>query len=128
MNIQNFLGSLFIIFSLQSCATVTSGRYDVLEINTTPSNAQVYTSNARSCLSTPCALKMERKSDFRVTITKQGYKTIVVNVTNKVGKQGGAGLAGNVLVGGGIGLLVDSATGAGRELTPNPISLALEKI
>ena len=39
---------------------------------------------------------------------------------------GGAALAGNVLVGGIIGLGVDAATGASKELTPNPVSVTLE--
>ena len=39
---------------------------------------------------------------------------------------GGAALAGNVLVGGIIGLGVDAATGASKELTPNPVRVTLE--
>ena len=70
---------------------------------------------------------MERRSDLLVTINKKGYKTAKINVTNKIGKQGGAGLAGNVLVGGGIGILIDSATVAGRELIPNPINVTLDR-
>ena len=127
MSVFKILTALTLTFILQSCATITSGKYDVLEINTSPSGAQVQTSNGLSCLTTPCSLKMARRSDFLVTITKEGYKTTSVNVTNKIGKQGGAGLAGNVLVGGGIGILVDSATGAARELTPNPINVTLEQ-
>ena len=40
---------------------------------------------------------------------------------------GGAGLAGNVLLGGVIGLGVDAATGAAFDLVPNPLKVTLEK-
>ena len=39
---------------------------------------------------------------------------------------GGAAVAGNILVGGIIGLGVDAATGAGKELTPNPVQVTLD--
>jgi hypothetical protein len=36
-------------------------------------------------------------------------------------------VAGNVLVGGVIGLGVDMVTGASQDLTPNPVTVVLEK-
>ncbi|WP_243394530.1 hypothetical protein [Yoonia maritima] len=47
-------------------------------------------------------------------------------MTHKTANGGGAALAGNVLVGGVIGLGVDAATGASQELTPNPVQVPLE--
>ena len=68
-----------------------------------------------------------RKDNFTATISKVGYKSVEVRVTNKVSGQGGLGLAGNVLIGGVIGLGVDAVTGASLDLTPNPVDLNLEK-
>jgi hypothetical protein len=47
-------------------------------------------------------------------------------VTNKVGGAGGAGMAGNVILGGLIGAGVDVATGAMLDLVPNPLVIKLE--
>jgi hypothetical protein len=108
------------------CATVTRGSKDVLEINTTPGGAQVQTSNGLTCASTPCALKLPRRSELVVNITRKRCKPVAVNVTNKTSGGGGAALAGNIIVGGIIGLGVDAATGAAQELVPNPINVVME--
>lgn len=98
----------------------------MLLVNTEPSGAQVQTSNGMSCGSTPCALKMPRRSDLVVHITKKGCKNIDVNVTHKTADSGAAGVAGNVLVGGVIGLAVDASTGASQDLVPNPVQVKLQ--
>lgn len=117
----------FMVFliSVSGCATVTRGTKDVLEIKTTPGGAQATTSNGFAC-ATPCALKMPRRSEFDVDLSKAGYKPARVHVTSKVSGQGGAGMAGNVLVGGIIGAGVDIGTGAMLDLVPNPVEVVLE--
>jgi hypothetical protein len=113
---------------LSACATVTRGSSDAWEVSTEPSGAKVETSNGRMCESTPCAIRMKRKSEFSATISKPGYKPIHVSVTHKTAGSGAAGVAGNVLVGGLIGLGVDMSTGASQDLVPNPVRVTLEKI
>lgn len=113
--------------SLGACATVTRGTNTAWEVNTSPPGAKVKTTNGFFCDSTPCALKMPRKSEFTAEITKDGYKPASVHVTNKVGSGGSAGMAGNVLVGGIIGAAVDVGSGAMLDLTPNPVNVTLEK-
>jgi hypothetical protein len=118
--------ALVAIMFLANCATITRGSDDVLEIKTEPAGAQVQTSNGFSCSSTPCAIKMPRRSEFVVDITKAGCRPIEVNVTHKTADAGAAGVAGNILVGGIIGLGVDAATGASQDLVPNPVEVKLE--
>lgn len=113
--------------ALSGCATVTRGTSDTWTVNTTPSGAAVKTSNQFFCDATPCTFKMPRKSEFSVTISKPGYKTWTGQVTHKVSGAGGAGMAGNVLLGGIIGAGVDAYSGAMMSLTPNPLSVPLEK-
>jgi hypothetical protein len=96
-------------------------------VNTTPPGAKVTTTNGFFCDSTPCSLKMPRKSAFTATITKTGFKPLQVIVTNHVAAGGGVAMAGNAIVGGLIGAGVDLATGAMLDLTPNPVNVALEK-
>ena len=113
--------------SLGACATITRGHDTAWEVKTTPPAASVQTTNNMQCDSTPCSLKMARNAEFDATITKPGYKTLHVHVTHKIATAGGAGMAGNVLLGGIIGAGVDVATGAMYDLTPNPLDVALEK-
>ncbi len=113
--------------SLAACATVSRGSYTAWEVRTTPPGATVRTTNGMSCARTPCSLHIDRKSNFGATISKAGYKSVDVQVHHKVSGAGGAGMAGNVVIGGLIGVGVDVASGAMLDLTPNPVDLVLEK-
>jgi len=113
--------------SLGGCATITRTEHDAWTVNTTPGSAAVKTSNGFACDATPCTFRIERKAEFDVTITKPGYKSWTGHVTHKVSGAGGAGMAGNVLVGGLIGVVVDSNSGAMFDLVPNPLDVTLEK-
>jgi len=112
--------------SATGCATITRGTNDVFVVETDPIGASVVTTNGFKCSATPCTFKMPRKSDFDVTISKPGYKTWTGHVTNKVAGGGGAAMAGNVLVGGIIGAVVDGNNGSMLDLVPNPLVVKLE--
>ena len=114
--------------SMTACATVTRGSEDAWVINSEPSGAKVETSNGYQCPATPCAIKMKRKSEFTATLTKAGYKPATVQVSHKTAGSGAAGVAGNVILGGVIGLGVDMYTGASQDLVPNPVTLKLEPL
>lgn len=113
--------------SLGACATITRGTTQAFEVKTSPPGARVETSNGLYCPSTPCVFQsVARNSNFTVTITKDGYKTMTTNVTNTTSTGGGMGMAGNVLVGGIIGAVVDGTNGSMQDLTPNPLDVTLE--
>lgn len=112
---------------LGACASVTRGSTDAWEVNSDPIGARVETTNGFKCDATPCAIRMKRKSQFIATVTKPGYKPATISVTHKTAKAGAAGMAGNVLVGGLIGVVVDSSTGATQDLVPNPAFVKLER-
>jgi hypothetical protein len=105
---------------------VTRGTNQAWWVETIPSGASVKTSNGFACDQTPCTFKMPRKSEFDVTVAKLGFKTYQGRVTNRVSGGGGAGMAGNLLLGGVIGAGVDVASGAMLDLTPNPLRVTLE--
>jgi len=119
-------GMLAATLGLGACATVTRGDHTAWEVNTIPPGAHVTTTNGFSCDSTPCSIRMPRKSEFTARITKAGYRPLQVSVTNHVSGAGGVAMAGNVLVGGLIGAGVDVATGAMLDLSPNPVNVTLE--
>ena len=75
----------------------------------------------------PAVFTLKREGEYRVNIEKEGYKSIEVKVTHETSGGGGAGLAGNIILGGAIGAIVDSNTGATQDLVPNPIEVNLEK-
>lgn len=112
--------------SAAACATVTRGTTEAWTVETDPSGAAVKTTAGFACDATPCTFKMSRKSEFDVTITKPGYKTVNTHVTHQTAGAGAAGMAGNVLVGGLIGVGVDAVSGATQEIKPNPLVVKLE--
>jgi hypothetical protein len=71
---------------------------------------------------------MNHRDDFDVTISKSGYLDWRGHVTHQFSSGGGAALAGNVLVGGLVGLTVDAASGATQKLVPNPLNVTLEPV
>ncbi|MBT5913479.1 MAG: PEGA domain-containing protein [Rhodospirillaceae bacterium] len=115
-----------IAFGLFGCATITQGTNDALYITSNPEGASVITSNGYSCAETPCAIQIPKKDGFTVTLDKKGCKPKTVNVVTKMSTSGGAAMAGNVILGGIIGAGVDAATGASKELVPNPLEVNLE--
>ena len=112
--------------SSAACATVTRGTTEAWTVETDPGGAAVKTTAGFACDATPCTFKMSRKAEFDVTITKPGYKTVNTRVTHQTAGAGAAGMAGNVLVGGLIGVGIDAVSGATQELKPNPLVIKLE--
>jgi membrane-bound inhibitor of C-type lysozyme len=112
--------------SLSACATVTRGTTEAFTVETVPGGATVRTTAGYACDATPCTWKMPRKSEFTVTITKPGYKTVTTQVVHTTSGGGAAGMAGNVLIGGIVGIGVDAATGATQDIKPNPLHVVLE--
>jgi hypothetical protein len=66
--------------------------------------------------------------EFTLTAAKEGYIQKVVPIRTMVGGTGAAGAAGNILIGGIIGLGIDAASGAAKDHVPNPVYIVLEPI
>jgi len=106
------------------CATITRGTTDQVQINSSPPEAQARTSMGFTCI-TPCTLQTGRKDEFSVIITKPGYHTTEIPVRTQLAGAGAAGFAGNVILGGVVGMAADAATGATLEHFPNPVTVTL---
>lgn len=111
---------------LAGCATVTRGTTNQVQITSEPTGAEVRTSLNHTC-TTPCTLTVERKSEFSVVYNLAGYKEQVVEVKTALAGAGAAGFAGNVIVGGVVGMGVDAVTGATLEHIPNPVHAILQR-
>lgn len=118
---------LVLIFSLSGCATITRGSSDTLVVESDPPGADVKLTNGLTG-KTPTSFKLDRDANLVVTITKEGYEKVDVNVTPQVAGAGSAGMAGNILLGGLIGAAVDAGTGAMYDLKPNPVKVTLVKL
>jgi hypothetical protein len=111
-------------FLAGSCASVTRGTTTQVQINSNPPEATARTSMGHTCI-TPCTLQFGRKDEFSVIFTKQGYHSVEIPVRTQLAGSGAAGFAGNVLLGGVVGMVVDASTGATLEHFPNPVSANL---
>jgi hypothetical protein len=112
---------------LGGCATITRGTTEAWSVQTEPVGADIKLSSGEQCKS-PCTLQKKRKDAFQVVIDHEGYQQVVTQVISSVKGAGAAGMAGNVLIGGIIGIGVDLATGASKDLTPNPLIVKLAPI
>ena len=117
-------GVLLCAASLSACATITRGTRQDYVIETNPEGAQIELSTGQTCTS-PCNLRLPRKHDFVVTARMAGYEDARAQVESRVRAGGVAGAAGNVLVGGLIGVAVDGSSGAMNDLRPNPLRIEM---
>jgi hypothetical protein len=121
------LGIVALCAALGGCASATRGTTEQISITSTPPGALADVSgleNPTACV-TPCAVQVKRNADVTVNITKEGYEPAVVPLTKEVAGAGAAGFAGNILVGGGVGMAVDAVTGAAMDHKPNPVEVTL---
>ena len=125
---SKMIAAVAALASLQGCATITRGTTEVLVVDTQPPGANVRIDPAGISCTTPCSVELKRKKDVIVQIEKAGYEPVKVSVLSEIAGAGAAGMAGNALIGGLIGVAVDAASGATKKLTPNPIKLVLAPV
>lgn len=113
---------------LSGCATLTRGTTEPYTVISDPPGAIVTFSSGETCF-TPCTVAKKRKESFNVTIEKMGYLPVDITVESQTCEEGKVATAGNlILVGSLVWFGVDQASGATRELTPNPCEIILEPL
>lgn len=106
---------------LPGCASIISGSKQNVRINSRPPGATVEIDGSPAGR-TPMAANLERKTSHRVVISLRGYKPYEVTLEQKFN----GWVLGNILIGGLIGIIIDSSTGATYYLTPGEIDAALQ--
>jgi len=96
------------VLCLTSCATITRGVHEKLSVTSDPSGANVTLSTGEKGVTPAKFVKERRTENFTVTVSKPGYTSQTVKVESKFGGTGGGAMAGNLLLGGAIGLGVDA--------------------
>ncbi|MFS2326420.1 translation initiation factor 2 [Brucella sp. H1_1004] len=114
------------LVTLTGCGSISRGTTEKVTITSTPADAEISTSNGHSCRRSPCTISVKRKEEFTAYAEKPGYQKGALEIKTKVSGGGAAGFAGNVLVGGVIGMGVDAATGAALDHYPNPAHIDLK--
>jgi hypothetical protein len=112
------------------CASVTRGTTENISISSTPSGAiaEVSGLDVPTACVTPCVVVAKRSADITVSLNKEGYEPQIIPLTKEVPGTGAAGFAGNILLGGLVGMGVDAATGAALDHKPNPVIVTLQPI
>ena len=108
---------------ISSCATITTGRHQKIPIRSHPDGATAACGNQTTI--TPGELTLLRgEGPYTVKIKKDGYweETVILKKTLC------GSTAGNVLIGGIIGVGVDAATGAIYKLVPEEIDVTLKPL
>jgi hypothetical protein len=120
---------LLACLALGGCASATRGWTEQISIASSPSGAHatVTGSENHTCV-TPCAIQVNRNSDLQVRLEMNGFEPEVVVLTKEIATSGAAGFAGNILLGGLIGMGVDAASGAALDHKPNPVIVTLRPI
>lgn len=112
-----------LVVTLGGCATVMNGTKVDYSSETNPTGALVKFTDGSSC-TTPCELEFKRKHDQRADFTLEGYKPAYVLIQSKLG----GSAFGNILLGGGIGAVVDGTNGSSNRLYPRPLIVKLAPI
>lgn len=111
--------------SVSACGSIVRGTSEQMAFVTEPPGAAMTSSSRYACPATPCSLEVERTDEFDVTFVKPGFRPETVPVRTRAVTAGGAAMAGNILVGGLVGVGVDAATGAALDHFPNPVVVRL---
>ena len=111
------------ILSLEiSCASYVSGTQQGIDVFSNPNGADV-TVDGRFVGKTPLTTQVKRKRRHQIKIMKEGYVE-----ESRVTKKGfNWWFAGNVLIGGIVGIIIDFATGAVYSVEPDEVKVPLVK-
>jgi len=106
--------------SVAACATIINGTSQDIRIASEPAGAYVVVDNV-PVGTTPVVAKLKRQDSHYVVISLDGYEPFELTTTRSVS----GWVAGNILIGGLIGLGIDAISGGMYNIKPNDMSAAL---
>lgn len=116
---------VFVVLCVLGCASSNRTERERFHIETTPESATATLSTGQQCI-TPCYFDMPRAEDFRVTITKDGYKAVTKTIESVKSKAGGKPVSASVSMGGLLNIPVGPQADTSYDLEPNPLVVELE--
>jgi len=122
---MQYLVSIWIcsVVMTTGCAAIMQGNKQTIPVHSSPNTVSVDISSMS--YSTPTILELERKNEYILTFSKDGYESTQIQITKHLS---GIYLISDVLFTGLIGVIVDAATGAWYKLKPEAITVSLNKI
>lgn len=118
---MKFVGAMVVALSVSACGTVTRGTTEEVTFNSAPAGAKVQISTGLVCPATPCTFQISRKQEFVAHFELDGYEPQQIPVKTDISGGGAAGFAGNIILGGVVGMVVDASTGSTMDHSPNPV-------
>lgn len=112
---------IFLAVSVAGCATILNGTSQKVMVTSNPTGAVVEVDGKYS-RETPVKLRLERKRDHVLVITKEGYEKQAVNLTHVLS----ASVCGNILLGGVLGWVFDIFAGTQYKLIPNKVHVEMK--
>ncbi|OJW56272.1 MAG: hypothetical protein BGO57_07980 [Sphingomonadales bacterium 63-6] len=106
--------------ALGGCATVLNGTKEDYSVDSQPNGAKVRFTGGETC-TTPCKVELKRKDDLRADVELDGYDPAYILIQSRLG----GSAFGNILLGGGIGAVVDGTNGSSNRLYPKPLIVKL---
>jgi hypothetical protein len=106
-----------------SCSSIINGRSQQVTVTSDPSGAS-FTVNGEQELKTPAVFKLKRKNDHIIVFDNPGYqqeRTVLKHMVS-------GWVAGNIFLGGPIGLGVDAMTGGMYQIVPDALHMRLHPV
>ena len=116
-------GSLWLVlaFVAAGCGTIMNGTRQTVSIQSTPAGATVTTVPASGTSTTPGSIPLERKNNYVLTFTADGYEPAEAHLRREMST---LILVLDILAGV-VGVVVDAVTGGWYELEPETVSVTL---
>lgn len=114
-----------LVLSVSGCGVIFGGTRETIWAQSSPMEATVTTSPTTATYTTPVSLNLERKNNYTLTFTKEGYSSVDFEIQRRL--RGGI-LVLDILFTGLIGVVIDAATGGWYELEPKIAKVTLEKV
>ncbi len=120
-----FGAAAFLIMNLTGCGAIFNGSSKNIQVEASPSGTAVTTQPPTGDHVAPTTLELSRKHSYVITFSKEGYKSANAMIQNKA--QAGI-IVLDVLLTGIIGVVIDAVTGSWNNLSPDQVSVSLEKL
>lgn len=117
------LVSALILWPLTGCGAIFNGTTQTIRAQSSPQGATITTSPETGTFTTPASLELERSNSYVLTFSQEGYS----EETFQIRRTMNGGILVLDILAGLIGVIVDAATGAWYNLSPEDVSVTLEQ-
>lgn len=107
-----------------NCGLVFGGSRQVVRIDSSPTAAKIVTTPVTQDYASPASISLERKKNYSLTISKDGYTPRTIEIQRHVR----AGMVVLDIVFGLVPVIVDAVTGGWYGLSPKETTVTLDKV